>query len=43
VPGRCLPYEVSAESFEETDTARKPWLQIQGWAISSDAATGWLP
>jgi hypothetical protein len=33
---------VSAESFEETDTARKPWLQIQAWAISSDAATGWV-
>jgi hypothetical protein len=24
VSGRCLPYDVSAESFEETDTARNP-------------------
>ncbi|MGB9137077.1 MAG: hypothetical protein WCB73_07605 [Pseudonocardiaceae bacterium] len=22
--GRCLPYDVSVESFEETDTARNP-------------------
>lgn len=24
VSGRCLPCDVSAESFEETDTARTP-------------------
>jgi hypothetical protein len=24
VSGRCLPYDVSVESFEETDTARNP-------------------
>ncbi len=28
VSGRCLPCDMSVESFEKTDTARKPWLHV---------------
>jgi hypothetical protein len=31
VSGRCLPYDVSIESFEETDTARRRGVR-QAWA-----------
>jgi hypothetical protein len=31
VSGRCLPYDVSIESFEETDTARRRGVS-QAWA-----------
>jgi hypothetical protein len=31
VPGRCLPYDVSVESFEETDTARNSRIREEAW------------
>jgi hypothetical protein len=31
VLGRCLPYDMSAESFEETDTARTPRIRQEAW------------
>jgi hypothetical protein len=31
VPGRCLPCDVSVESFEETDTARNSRIREEAW------------
>jgi hypothetical protein len=42
VSGRCLPYDVSAESFEETDTARNPHSRA-GVATRSCVGTEWVP
>jgi hypothetical protein len=39
VLGRCLPYDVSIESFEETDTARRRGVS-QAWAPGGD--TEWV-
>ena len=36
VPGRCLPYDVSAESFEETDTARNSRIRKEHGQLTSD-------
>ena len=36
VSGRCLPCDVSAESFEETDTARNSRIRKEHGQLTSD-------